>query len=207
MTDPLSTQNIFNYLSNYGYYLLFPLVVVEGPITTFITGALVAVGHLNFWLTLLVIVLADSTGDIINYSLGRYSRHVFSRRIEKWMGVNKNKLAKIEKDLTENPTKFLVIGKASHGVGGPILIAAGLLKIDFRRFITVNFLATVVKSFIILTLGYYFGSSTGVFSVGLKYFSIISLGAIILFGWVYGKRIIFAEALDKSLDPEETSNL
>ena len=54
-------------LINYGYFLLFPIAVLEGPIISVIAGFLVLQGYFNILLVYAVMVVADLTGDFLYY--------------------------------------------------------------------------------------------------------------------------------------------
>jgi membrane-associated protein len=183
-------SSLIHELLRYGDYFLFPAVVIEGPIVTFIAGSLVAIGHFNFWFTYLVVIVADVTGDALYYGAGRFGRRGFQKKIGKWIGVTPEHLEKIEKRVKEHPTAFVLAGKFSHGIGGPILVASGLARMTPARFFTTTTLGTMVKSLILLGLGYYFGNSSLPFESYLRYFALASLVALLMLGWRYGKRFM-----------------
>ena len=64
-------DHIFSLLHDYGYYVLFPLAVVEGPILAVIAGFLCATGIMNPFLVYLFIVSGDIVGDSVCYFAGR----------------------------------------------------------------------------------------------------------------------------------------
>ena len=66
-------EHILLLLTQYKYLLLFPIVVIEGPFITMISGFLMSTGVFNFFIAYPLIVLADLTGDAIFYCLGRWS--------------------------------------------------------------------------------------------------------------------------------------
>ena len=68
----IQTSEIFKLLFTYSYLILFPLVVVEGPIVTIIAGFLVSLGFMDFIPTYLTIVSGDLVGDFVYYSAGRW---------------------------------------------------------------------------------------------------------------------------------------
>jgi membrane protein DedA with SNARE-associated domain len=80
--DPSLTE-VVQWLLYYKYFVLFPIMVVEGPIITIIAGFLVSLGHLNGLAAYAVLVAGDVTGDSIYSSFsfmqdnvpgGSYSR-------------------------------------------------------------------------------------------------------------------------------------
>ena len=118
-----------------------------------------AIGHFNFLLAYAFVVVADLTGDAAHYAVGRFGRHGYFAKMRQRMGATPKRIEYIEKQFHAHPWKVYFLGKALHGPGGVILIAAGFAKTPFRQFLVVNFFATLLKSLLILGLGYYFGSS------------------------------------------------
>ena len=65
-------NQIFGLLYTYSYLVLFPLVVIEGPVVTIITGFLVSLGFMDFIPAYFTIMAGDLTGDVLYYSAGRW---------------------------------------------------------------------------------------------------------------------------------------
>ena len=146
-------------LEQYRYAILFPLVVVEGPITTVAAGFLASLGYMRVWLALAVIVAGDVGGDMLYYALGRYGGR---RVIDRWghyVGATSERVMHVERHFERHAGKTLMLGKLSHGVGGIFLLAAGVAKMPFGRFSWYTFLATLPKSALLILIGFYFGQS------------------------------------------------
>ena len=43
-------QNIFFFLQHYGYWVMLPLMIIEGPVATVIAALLASLGAFNIWL-------------------------------------------------------------------------------------------------------------------------------------------------------------
>lgn len=157
-----STQEIVDLLRNYSYWILFPLIVIEGPVTTVVAGFLSSTGYMLFVPVYLIIVIADLTGDVLYYLAGRYL--LMNSKVVKFLsflGVDINKINKAEGVMKRNRGKILFFGKLSHAIGGPILVAAGALKVSVKDFLWFNFWATLPKSLVFLLVGYFFGHAVG----------------------------------------------
>jgi membrane protein DedA with SNARE-associated domain len=150
-------SHIVALLAQYKYIFLFPLVVVEGPLATILAGSLVAIGALNGWLTILIVIIADLIGDSIYYAIGRWGRDNFFDRWGHYLGITPERIVKIENHFKNDSGRTLIIGKISHAVGGIVLVAAGMVRMSYWRFIVFNFIATIPKALILLMLGFYFG--------------------------------------------------
>lgn len=168
---------IFNLLYSYSYLILFPLVLIEGPIVTVIAGFLVSIEFMSFVPAYLTVVFGDLAGDFLYYSFGRWWFNRFIHGILKFIKIDVNKIHKLKNVITKHKGKVLFFGKLSHAIGAPILVAAGLAEIPIKDFLWFNFLAALPKSLILLLVGYYFGSTLGSFN---KYFNWSVLGLVVL---------------------------
>jgi len=173
------------WLTSYKYVALFPLAVIEGPIITVIAGFFSSLGFINFFLAYLIIVTGDLAGDILHYVLGRFGGREFIDRWGRYLGVGKQQIESIEKQFTKRGSKLLFIGKMSHGVGGAFLVAAGIIKMPFDKFMLSNLLATLVKSMILLLIGFYFGQAYATIGSYLEKITVIVAGAAVILLLVY----------------------
>lgn len=176
-------NQIFGLLYTYSYLVVFPLVVIEGPITMIISGFLVSLGFMDFIPTYLILIAGDLTGDMIYYSAGRWWLNKTYKGVLKFFNINLKFVRKLEEALKKNKGPFLFFGKLSHAIGGIILFAAGSAGIPVKEFLEFNFLATLPKSLILLAVGYFFGSTVNNFRkaldftvLGLFIFTIVLIG-------------------------------
>jgi membrane protein DedA with SNARE-associated domain len=178
-------QQIILLLTAHKYLFLFPVVVVEGPIITVIAGFLSSLGLLNIFIAYAVVVGGDIVGDIMYYALGYYGRQRFAKRWGRFLGITSERVERLEKHFEKHSGKTLVIGKLSQGVGAVVLVAAGIARVPFRKFIWYNFVPTLPKSLILLLIGYYVGESYIKISSYLDYAAIGTVVAAIIFIVIY----------------------
>ena len=181
----MAPDQLLLWLSTYKYFTLFPLAVAEGPIITVIAGFLASMGLLNFWLAYIIIIIGDLAGDALHYAFGRWGGRSFIDRWGKYFGVGPGQIGPIEEQFAKRGDKLLFIGKMLQGVGGAFLIAAGFIKMPFGKFIFANMLATFIKSFLLLLLGFYFGHALAAIDGYLEKASLISIGAALFGALVY----------------------
>ena len=189
--------DISQWLLNYRYLILFPLIVIEGPITVVTAGVLASVGLLNFFIVYFVAIVGDLVGDSLYYAAGRFGR----KRLDRWgrfIGLPKERLEKMEVHFNAHGGKTLIAGKLSHAIGAIVLVTAGIARVPFKKFIFYNLWATLPKSLVLLLIGYYFGNT---FIHLQRYFDFAWLGALaaaILFVVVY----LFLRKTGKKLEEE-----
>lgn len=164
----------------YKYLAIFPVAVFEGPIITITAGFLSSIGQLNFWLAFLVVVMGDLVGDTVYYSIGRFGREKFMLKYGKYFGLNETRVVLVERHFQTHPWKTFLFGKAAHGTGSLILAAAGLSGLPYLKFLGYNIPTTLIKSFVLMLIGYYFGYAHYHIDKYFRYSSFILLGGIIL---------------------------
>ncbi|KKR21334.1 MAG: hypothetical protein UT48_C0010G0082 [Parcubacteria group bacterium GW2011_GWE2_39_37] len=147
-------------ISGYQYFVLFPLVVIEGPIVTVIAGFLASLKQLNFLTAFWVIVMGDLLGDALHYFIGRWGKETSIQRWGRYFGITPERVARLEQHFKEHSGKTLLLGKLLHGVGASFLVAAGVARMSFSRFILFNLIGTLPKTLFLMLLGYYFGKAT-----------------------------------------------
>ncbi len=148
----MSSLVLISLLIKYKYFILFPALIVEGPVLTIISaylaspqgGMVMSIGIL-FW----VVFIADLTGDTVYYMLGRWGRRF----------INSERVVKVEKYFATHGGKTLVFAKVSHGLGWPAMVAAGSAKMPYKRFMAFNVVVSFVKTVAFLVIGYYYGES------------------------------------------------
>ncbi len=181
----IAPDQITQWLLAYKYLALFPLTVVEGPIITVIAGFFVSLGYVNFFWVYVVVMAGDLGGDALHYLAGRWGGRRFVDRWGKYLGIGPDQVDFLEKQFARRGSRLIFIGKMSHGIGGAFLVAAGLIKMPFGQFMFSNLLATFVKSFLLLLVGYYFGRALLTISSALERIAVISIGAAVLAFLIY----------------------
>ena len=128
-----SLDLIYNLLPHYGYLLLFPIAVIEGPIITIIAAFLASQGYLNIAVVYLVVVVADLVGDLLYYLIGRLGKQPMIKWWEKRLGLTQARLNRLKEHYISHGGRTLLIGKLTHSVGFIVLIAAGAAEMPLAR--------------------------------------------------------------------------
>ncbi len=158
---------------------------------TIIAGFLASLGHLNFLLSYIIIVAGDLTGDSLYYAFGRWGKKRFIHKYGHYVGLKPERIERIEKHFEKHSGKTLFLGKVSHGIGAIFLVAAGMAEMPYRKFLWYNFIATIIKSFILILIGYYFGQALVKINSIFEFVAAlsISIGLAFAFGYfIYSRR-------------------
>lgn len=152
-------EEIYQLILNYKYPLLLLVAIIEGPIISIFCGFLLRLGELSFWPTYLVLILADLIGDVVLYSAGYFWGQGFINRFGRFFGITEGRIEAVKKIFHKHKNKILFISKVTMGLGFGVitLITAGLVKIPFKRYMTINMTGQFVWSGLLLIFGYFFG--------------------------------------------------
>ena len=150
-------QNIFQFLHHYGYAIMLPLMIIEGPVATIIAAMLASLGAFNIFIVFVLSVVGDMIGDILLYGVGYKYGISFARGIGKYMGITENLVARMEKYFTHHGGKTIFAVKSTTGLCWATFVAAGIVKMDFKKFIKYSFYGGIIWSGFLVFMGYFYG--------------------------------------------------
>ncbi|MFZ2522727.1 MAG: VTT domain-containing protein [Minisyncoccia bacterium] len=177
-----SPSDILSLLEHYKYFIIFPIAVLEGPIIIIISGFLVYLKVLNFYVAVVLLILADTIGDSLYYSIGRYWRISEKMRyLANYFGYSEKSQEYLENHFEKHKAKTFLLAKISHGLGGTVQIASGIARVKYKEFLFYSVLGTTPKTIILITIGYYLGSYYKKIDGYLNMFAYSVIGAILLF--------------------------
>lgn len=151
-----SLQQTVTLLITYKYVLLFPLSIIEGPIVTVIAGFLSSLHFMNWLAIYSIVIVGDIVGDTSVYAFGRWGGDIFKKHGFR-IGVTEDRLEVAKKYFANHHHKALIASKLIHGIGVSGLVAAGILKIPYMRFMRTCFVISLLQSAIFLIIGIFFG--------------------------------------------------
>jgi membrane protein DedA with SNARE-associated domain len=191
-------SHVLALLGQYGYAVLLPIAILEGPAITVVAGAMVAAGQLNGPVAFVLLVAADLVGDAVYYGLGRFGHAPVVHRIGAWLSLTPERLQPLEQRFRDNDWKLLMIGK-TQALGSLILYFAGASRVNFARFMGLNIVGTLPKVLIFLAAGYFLGQSLlrsdkSIDLVTLVFFGLALL--VLVFYWMIRRGLAKAMAED-----------
>ncbi len=96
-------------------------------------------------------------GDIILYGLGYKFGMRFVRKVGKYMGITENLVLRMEKYFEHHGGKTIFAVKSTTGICWATFTAAGIVKMDFKKFVKYSFLGGIVWSGFLVAMGYFYG--------------------------------------------------
>jgi membrane protein DedA with SNARE-associated domain len=151
---------IITVLEQSKYFLLFAGSYIEGSAAMMTGGLLARLGIVSFGLAYLALFLGDVLSDLMWYLIGRFAARSFFVRYGKFIGATPDILEKVERKFHQHEKKILVTSKLTMGLGlaVPVLITAGMMRVRFVTYATINILGSFVWIFFLMCIGYYFGN-------------------------------------------------
>ncbi|XDZ52822.1 DedA family protein [Neisseriaceae bacterium CLB008] len=173
---------------NYGtyiYLILFLIIFCEtGLIVTpflpgdsllFMAGSIAALGEMNIYLMMALLIVAAILGDTVNYSIGKaIGAKLFSNPHSKFF--KQSHLAKTHAFYEKHGGKTIIIARFVPIVRTFAPFVAGMGSMSYRKFITYNVSGAIIWVLLFATAGYLFGN----LEIVKKNLSVIMLGIIIL---------------------------
>jgi membrane protein DedA with SNARE-associated domain len=150
-------QHIFTFLSHYGYWAILPLMIIEGPVATVIAAMLAALGAFNVYVVFFLSVLGDMIGDAILYYLGYAHGMRFVRGFGRHMGITEKLVLQMQKYFKKHGGVTIFAVKSTTGLSWVTFVTAGIVRMDFKKFLLYSFLGGLVWSGFLVILGYFYG--------------------------------------------------
>lgn len=183
----LSNTGILALLTHYGYAIIFPISILEGPMVATLAGFLVSIGSLNAIIVFLLLLLGDMLGDTLYYALGRFTRRGKVPRWLGFLGIADHNVHIFEHYFQKHDWKIILLGK-TQAVGSVILFSAGFAKMPYKKFMGYNIVGSIPKIILFEGIGFYFGEAYNRLSTYFDYAAVASLAlALVLLGgyWLF----------------------
>lgn len=177
-------------ISNYGgltYGILFLIIFVEtglvitpflpGDSLLFAAGAFAALGLINIWLLIGLLILAAFLGDTANYWIGHFfgEKMVKSKRIP----IKEEHIKKTEAFYEKHGAKTIILARFVPIVRTFAPFVAGVGKMSYGHFIAYNIIGGAIWVPAFSLMGYFFGNIPAVkHNFTLVIFAIIGLSVL-----------------------------
>ncbi|MDO8523122.1 MAG: DedA family protein [bacterium] len=188
----LNLENFTALITAYGYFVILPIAILEGPILAVLSGFLASMGYLNPVIVFLILLAGDGIGDFIYYFLGRWAKHGLIHRLEKYIGATDEKLEKLKKYYQKHNWKIIAFSK-TQPFGAVFLTAAGMAEMPFKKYIFYALLGSAPKVLLFEGIGYFFGKSIVNAGKFVDYAGIASFFVAVLLAAAYYFYLRFAK--------------
>jgi membrane protein DedA with SNARE-associated domain len=170
---------VLQFLQTSGYGIMFILMLIEGPIITYIAAFAASLGIFNIFYVFLLSFLGNTVGDLILFFIGRVSKPTSIEKYED-KRLNSTRMSKLKIYLGENPWKAIAAIKLTPFLPIPGLILTGASNISLRKFIIYSGVINLAYSLFMIILGFYSGVAFLTIAKYVKYIEYLILGTILL---------------------------
>jgi membrane protein DedA with SNARE-associated domain len=150
-------EMIIQFLTDYGYMIMFVLMVPFQPIVTLIGAFMASQGIFNVFVVFCVSIFGSLVGDTLLYMIGRKWGMRFVQRFGRYVGVTQQRVLRMEDAFLAHGAKIVIGVKSTTGLCWVTFIAAGILRMRFRNFLLYTLIGGVIWSGGLTIVGYFFG--------------------------------------------------
>lgn len=156
--------NIINQYGTWTYAILFLIIFMEtgfvvtpflpGDSLLFAAGTFAALGSLNVWLLILLLIIAAIAGDTVNYWIGHY----LGDRAYNIRWIKKEYLDRTHAFFEKHGGKTIFLARFVPIVRTFAPFVAGMGKMSYRYFFSYNVFGGIVWVLLFTLLGFFFGN-------------------------------------------------
>lgn len=162
-------QHLAGLMQQYGvwiYAILFAIVFCEtglvvtpflpGDSLLFVAGTLAALGGMNVWAVLVLLIVAAIGGDSLNYRIGRVLGTRLLAQPRRWL--KREHIERTEQFYARHGGKTIVLARFVPIVRTFAPFVAGIGKMPYRQFLAYNVSGGVAWVTLFVLGGYFFGN-------------------------------------------------
>ena len=181
-------QYIGQFIQEYGnfiYPILFIIIFCEtglvflpflpGDSLIFAAGTFAAIGKMNFWLLIVIIIMSAILGDTVNYEIGKH----FGKKIlnnKKFKLIKDENIKKAEDLVKQYGGMAVLLARFMPIIRTIVPFVVGMGELHYPKFIKYNAIGGIVWVSLFLTMGYLFGNIEAV----QEHFTLIIIAIVIL---------------------------
>jgi membrane protein DedA with SNARE-associated domain len=148
---------ILHLIESLKYWGVFAGAFIEGPATALAGGFLIKSQFLAFMPALIVHSLGDFSADMFYFLIGRFGDKKIFKWLKRIFHFSDVEVEKMKWKFQRHHLKIIFIGKLTHFLGLPAIIGIGLSNYSWKKFFIFNLIATIIKSTLLISLGYSVG--------------------------------------------------
>jgi len=186
------------------YIILALLVAVEGPIVTLLGAAAASAGLMRPMPVFFAAAVGNLTADSLWYTLGYMGKTEWILHFGRRLGLRESLIDHLKQNMLAHATKVLFLAKLTVSFVIPSLIAAGLLRIPWRRWFPALVVAESLWTGSLILIGYYTTEAIKRVERGVEYAVLAVSLAFVVFAILAGRRLV--RQFDKDASEENVSN-
>ena len=189
-------------LGDWTYLVLAALVAIEGPLATLLGAAAASAGLMKPGLVFIAAAAGNLSADSLWYLLGYAGKLEWVFRFGRRLGLRPEILERLEQGMNEHAAKILFLAKLTVSFMIPSLIAAGLVKVRWRRWFPALFSGEMIWTGALVLVGYYATEAIKRVEMFIEY-SILGLSLVFVTFMLWLGRRLFRQLLKiETSDPD-----
>ncbi len=148
-------EDILTSLSTYGYIILAFYSFGGGMVALIGAGILSSMGKMDIGTSIMIATVANFIGDTMLFYLSQTNK----KEVMGYMTKHKRKIAYTNLLMRKYGWLAVFLQKYIYGVKTLVPIVMGLTKYDFKKFVTLNFFASVVWGLLVGLISFYFSAA------------------------------------------------
>ena len=177
-------------LGYWTYILLALLVAVEGPIATLLGAAAASAGLMRPLAVFFPAAIGNLTADSLWYTLGYLGKTEWILHFGRRLGVRESLIEHLKRNMIAHATKVLFLAKLTVSFVIPSLVAAGLLRVPWKRWFPALALAETLWTGSLVLIGYYTTEALKRVEQGIEYAMLAASILFVVFVILAGRRLI-----------------
>jgi len=182
-------------LGYWTYFILALLVAVEGPIATLLGAAAASAGLMRPMPVFFAAAAGNLTADSLWYTLGFMGKTEWILHFGRRLGLRESLIDHLKQNMLTHATKVLFLAKLTVTFVIPSLVAAGLLRIPWRRWFPALVVAETIWTGSLILIGYYTTEALKRVEQGVEYAVLAASIAFVIFAILEGRHLV--KQLDK----------
>ena len=184
----------------WSYLILSLLVLVEGPIAILLASAAASAGLMRPVLVFFSAAIGNLTADTLWWLLGYAGKTEWIHSLGRRLRIRESLIEHLQHNMIKHATRVLFLAKITVSFSIPALIAAGLLRIPWKRWFPYFIIAEALWTGSLVLIGYYTTAALKRVEQGVEYAALAVSLAFVVFMIMAGRRIL------RQLDTEENGN-
>jgi membrane protein DedA with SNARE-associated domain len=175
----------FDFVQSSGYFIIFIIMILEGPIITAAAAFAASLGYFNIYLIFILAIFGNLIGDIFHYYMGYFLGGSAVQKYRKRHHLNERIIKKLETKIHNHFWKTMILIKMTPPLSTPGLLLIGASRVRFVRYLLASIVIILPITAFYTLLGYYFGFAIKPVMGYLKIGEYTLFVIIIIFALVY----------------------
>jgi membrane protein DedA with SNARE-associated domain len=180
-------------LSEFGYwsyFILAILVLIEGPVATLLAAAAASAGLMRPTLVFISAAIGNLSADTLWWLLGYAGKTEWIHSLGRRLRIRESLIEHLKHNMIKHATRVLFLAKVTVSFSIPALIAAGLLRVRWRRWFPALVGAEILWTGSLVLIGYYATEAMKRVERNLEYAVLAVTIGFVIFLILEGRRLV-----------------